>query len=54
MSKKSTLEQEWNEQRMDIIGQNGGDGAHYSELNNNNLFKDCVEFIKKIEEYVGK
>ena len=30
--KKEDMEEEWNEKRMDIIGQNGNDGIHYEQV----------------------
>ena len=28
---KNFEEEEWNEERIDVIGQNGNDGLHYNE-----------------------
>ena len=30
--KKEDMEEEWDEKRMDIIGQNGNDGIHYEQV----------------------
>ena len=43
VSKKAAIE-EWDEKRIDIIGQNGNDGIHY----------DQEEMIKKNEELLAK
>ena len=30
--KKEDMEEEWDEERMNIIGQNGNDGIHYEQV----------------------